>query len=112
MENKKEPRPKRLSWILIAGAVAVLVLFLIPRGSGAQEIDITQVIQMAEDGQLERIEVVGDSLNVTTINNEAFSSRKEGSVSIIDLLEERGVETGPAGVMISVKKESGGSYPP
>jgi len=108
MENKKESRPKRFPWILIAGAVVVLVLFLIPRGSGAQEIDITQVIQMAEDGQLERIEVVGDSLNITTINNEAFSSRKEGSVSIIDLLEERGVETGPAGVMISVKKESGG----
>ncbi|MCH8185333.1 MAG: ATP-dependent zinc metalloprotease FtsH [Chloroflexi bacterium] len=108
MENKKESRPKRFPWILIAGAVVVLVLILIPRGSGAQEIDITQVIQMAEDGQLERIEVVGDSLNVTTITNEALSSRKESTVSIIDLLEERGVETGPAGVMISVKKESGG----
>ena len=108
MENKKESRPNRRSLILIAGAVVVLVLFLIPRGSGAQEIDISQVIQMAEDGRLERIEVVGDSLNVTTINDEAFSSRKEGSVSIIDLLKERGVETGDAGVKISVKKGSGG----
>ena len=66
---------------------------------------------MAEDGQLERIEVVGDALNVTTINNEAFSSRKESSVSIIDLLEERGVKTGSDGVMISVKEESGGILP-
>ena len=112
MQNSEQPRrPGRLRWALAATAIALLVLFLFPRGSSGQEIDISQVIQMAEDGQLKRIEVVGDALNVTTINDEAFSSRKESSVSIIDLLGERGVETGPEGVMVSVKEESGGILP-
>ena len=109
MENQREPRRRsRFSWILIAGAVVVLILFLVPRGSGAREIDLTEVIEMAEGGQLERIEVVGDELNVTTVNGEALNSRKEAGVSIIDLLEERGVQTGPAGVRISVKDDGGG----
>ena len=112
MQNTEQPRrPSRLRLILFAVALILIVLFLLPRGSSGQEIDISQVIQMAEDGQLERIEVVGDALNVTTTGDETFSSRKESSVSIIDLLEERGVETGPAGVMISVKEESGGILP-
>ena len=63
MQNTEQPRrPRRLQWILFATALALIVMFLLPRGNSAQEIDISQVIQMAEDGQLERIEVVGDAL--------------------------------------------------
>ena len=109
MQNTNQPRrPGRLQWILIAAAVVLIVLFVLPRGSVGQVIDISDVIQMAEDGRLARIEVVGDSLNLITIDGEAFSSRKESSVSIIDLLKEQGVDTGPQGVKISVREESGG----
>ena len=109
MQNTNQPRrPGRLQWILIAAAVVLIVLFVLPRGSVGQVIDISDVIQTAEDGRLARIEVVGDSLNLITIDGEAFSSRKESSVSIIDLLKEQGVDTGPQGVKISVREESGG----
>ena len=53
--------------------------------------------------------------NITLIKVELMyllnMVKSESSVSIIDLLEERGVETGAEGVQISVKEESGGILP-
>ncbi len=61
---------------------------------------------MAEDGQIAEIEVRGDKLKVLTTDGQTFSSRKESSVSLLELLSERGIVTGGDGIKIVVEKES------
>ena len=100
-----------MRWILGTGAVFLLLMFMVPRGPGVTEIEISEVIQLAESGQIERIEVKGDKLNVTAIGGEVFESRKEPGVSILNLLEDKGVHTGPGGVGIEVKEVGGGLFP-
>ena len=109
MKQKRRGGPLR--WILWTGAILLLLMFIVPRGPGVQEIDISRVIQMAVVGEIEKIEVKGDSLDVTAIGGEVFKSRKEAGVSILRLLEEKGVVTGPGGVGIEVKSDGGGLFP-
>ena len=109
--NQAQPRRiKPIRWILIAGGLFLLLMIILPRGSGAQEIDITQVLQMAEAGQISKIVVREDKLNVTTTIGETFKSRKEGSVSVLELLEQQGIDTGDQGIRIEVKKKSGNFF--
>ena len=53
------------------------------------EIDVSQVVNMAREGQLAQIQIKGDNLDVTTNNGEVFRSRKETSVSLLALLAKR-----------------------
>ena len=64
---------------------------------------------MAREGELATIVVREDKLDVTTNEGDIFRSRKESSVSVLELLEQEDIETGPGGVQIEVKK-SGGSF--
>ena len=105
MKQKRRTNPMR--WVLMAGAVVLLLMVLVPRGTASPEIGIGEVVQLAQTGQLQRIEVDGDELDITTKTDETFSSRKETSVSILELLEQQGVATGPGGVEVEVKKEGG-----
>ena len=89
----------------------MLLMFIVPRGAGVPEIDISEVIQMAQGGEIEKIEVSGDKLNVTATGGGVFESRKEAGVSILEVLEAKGVPTGAGGVRVEVKKESGGFLP-
>ena len=57
---------------------------------------------MAQSGQVARIEVRQDDLDVTTVGGDIFRSRKESSVSVLELLEQRG---GSEGVQILVKDQ-------
>ena len=63
---------------------------------------------MAQAGQLATIVVREDKLDVTTTGGETFRSRKESTISVIELLEREGVQTGPDGIQIEVKKSGGG----
>ena len=98
-----------IKWVLIGGGLLLLLLLLLPRGSNTLELEISQVIEMAQAGQLAEIEVQGDRLNLTTVDGQVFRSRKESSVSVLALLDERGIATGADGIQISVKEE-GGSF--
>ena len=71
---KETKRTNPLKWILIVGAVFILLYLVFPRGSSSPEIDISEVIQMARSGQLAEIEVSGDSLAVLTTDGQVFSS--------------------------------------
>ena len=106
--NQVQPRRiKPIRWILIGGAVLILLLILLPRSSGVPKIDISEVLQRAESGQISKIEVREDKLNVTTTSGEEFKSRKESGVSMLELLEGLGIDTGANGIQIEVK--SGGT---
>ena len=82
-----------------------MLLFLLPRSSDAPEIDISEVLRMAELAQIAKIEVEGDKLNVTTTSGDVLRSRKETGVSVLELLDQRDISTGADGVQIEVKKE-------
>ena len=99
-------RNNRMRWLLIGGALLFLAVILFPRPSGGLDLEISQVLQLAEDGQVAGIEVRGDKLIVTTISGQTFSSRKESSISLLELLAEQGIATGGDGVRIVVEKES------
>ena len=106
--NQAQPQPRRINplrWILIGGGLLLLIFILIPRSSNIPEIGIDKVFQLAEEGQLSKIEVKGDKLEVTTIDNETFKSRKESSVSILELLAQRDIDTGAESIQIEVKGE-------
>ena len=82
-------RIKPTSWIFIVGGLLMLLFVLMSRPSGIPDLEISQVLRMAEVGQVANIEVRGDRLNVITTGGDAFSSRKESSVSVLELLEQR-----------------------
>ena len=98
-------RTSPLRWLIIGGAVLLLILFFLPRSSGTPDLEISRVLQMAEEGQVSNIEVRGDKLTVFTNDGEEFNSQKEGSVSILELLQERGVATDAGGIQVLVKDE-------
>ena len=98
-----------LKWLLLGGGIVLLLLIFLPGPSTIPELEISQVIQLAQDGQLAEIEVRGDQLSVTTDIGEVFQSRKESGVSILELLDQRGIATGEDGIQINVKEE-GGSF--
>ena len=109
-------RPSRLQWAVLAGAALLALSFLISSlfssGGDDEELEISEVLRMAEEGTLQAIEVQGDKLRVTTVDGAELDSRKETSISIVELLDQRGVDTGPDGLQITVKKESGGGFLP
>jgi len=105
-ENRMNPAKQTniLRWILIGGGLLLLLVILIPRPSNVPELEISQVFQRAEAGELAKIEVRGDKLEVVANDGEVFRSRKESGVSILEELENRGVVTGDEGVQVEVKK--------
>ena len=107
--KQQAPRISPMRWLLIGGGLLLLIIILLPRGSGAPEVEVSRVIQMAEAGQISKIQVRGDKLNVTTVDGETITSRKESSVSILELLDEREISTDAPGIQVEVKSE-GGSF--
>ena len=103
-----QARPRRINylrWGLLAAVLLFLAMLLIPRSSGSPQIDISRVFEMAQDGQIAKIEVSGDVLNVTDQAGQTSESRKESSVSILEVLQQRGIDTGAGGIQIEVKDE-------
>ncbi len=95
-----------MRWILIGGVLLFLAAIFFPRPSGTLDLEISEVFRMAENGQVAGIEVRGDKLTVTGTDGQIFSSRKESSVSLLELLAGRGIATGGDGVKIEVMQES------
>ena len=60
---------------------------------------------MVENGEVSKIVVTSDELEVTTTTGEIFTSRKESSVSVLEMLNQRGIE--PGTVPVEVKEEGG-----
>ncbi len=104
-------RTNPMTWLIVGGALVLLLLFLIPKGGAGQEIEISQVFQMAQSGQLEKIEVKGDELVVFTVSGEVFTSRKEAGVSVLELLNERGLDPGLGGIQVDVKPQGHSIFP-
>ena len=95
-----------MRWVLIGGGLLFLAVILFPRPSAKMDLEISEVFRMAEDGLVAEIEVRGDKLTVITTGGQTFSSRKESSVSLLELLTAPGIATGCDGIKIVVEQES------
>ena len=92
-------------FLIIAGVTAVVFTLLSSSFGGSNELSINEVITMASRGQVESIEVKGDSLTVTTFSGETYESRKESGSSIVEMLREAQVD--PSRVNVTVKGSGG-----
>jgi len=92
-------------FLIIAGVTAVVFTLLSNSFGGSNELSINEVITMASRGQVESIEVKGDSLTVTTFSGETYESRKESGSSVVEMLREAQVDLSRVNVTV---KGSGG----
>ena len=91
--------------LIIVALLAVVFTLLSPSMGGSEEVSVNEVVAMAARGSVEAIEVKGDTLTVTTVSGEILTSRKESGASVIEMLNQAGVDINL--VQISVKGSSG-----
>ena len=94
-------------YIALLGVAAVIFLAINMPSQPAGWVPLTDLILMAKAGQIDRIEVQGDNLTAYARDGKTrYTSRKEPSASIIELLNENGVRVGPNGVRVTVREPS------
>jgi cell division protease FtsH len=92
--------------IIVAVLAIFFTLFSEPLG-GASEVPFSDVISMAARNQLEEIEISGDKLTLTTTGGEKLTSRKEAGSSVVEILDQLGVDPVANKVKITVKGSGG-----
>jgi len=93
--------------LILVAVIAIVVSFFRPP-SGTQSKDLSEVVALARNGQVESIEASGDSLTVHLKNDpKTYKSRKESGSSIVEVLKDNGVQVGgTSGVDVKVKEPS------
>ena len=87
-------------WLLLGAGIFFLVQAFWPDSPEMEVLKISQVIQLAQDKQVRKIEISGDYLVIETTEGQHFSSRKETGVSILELLKQSGVAAGSVEVEV------------
>jgi len=90
--------------LILVAVIAIVVAFFRPSSGSSQKHDISTVIANAKAAQVDRIEVNGDNLKVKLNDGTTYSSRKESSESIREILQDSGVEI--TSIPIDVKEPS------
>ena len=100
----------RNSFIYLLITVAVVAIFFTMVGGlgGTEERSFTDVINLAREDRIQRIEVQGQKLTVFTRSGEKFKSRIGDKTDILQVLNDAGVETGITGV--NVRFKGGGGF--
>ena len=104
-----DPKWLRNSFIYLLVLVAVVAVFFTifpPTGSNSRDVDITEVLVMARSGEIQRIEVQGETLLVQKTNGDKVRSRKEPSASVFEVLEQGGVDLSQNTIQVVVREPS------
>ena len=100
----------RNSFIYLLIIVAVIAIFFTlfsePLG-GSREIPISQVIDMVAGSSVDTIEVKGDKLTIITTSGETFTSRKEDGASVVEMLQNAGIDPLANRAEIEIQGSSG-----
>ena len=94
-------------YLLIVVAVIAIFYTLFPSVGGSDERSISELIAMAKQRQIDTIEIRGDKLTAITISGDTLTSRKEGAVSLHELLMDAGVDPNGTNPTVVVKGSSG-----
>ena len=103
----------RNSFIYLLIIVAALAIFftMVSGWGGSEELSFTEVLAMAKEDRIQRIEVQGEKLTVITRSGEKFNSRIGEETDIIEVLSSEGVDTSASGVSVRFKGSGGlGSF--
>ena len=95
----------RNSLIFIAILIAAIIIFSIffpGLSSKTTEIPITDVVTLSQQHQIKNIEVDGDTLTITKVDNTQVKSFKENNANIYDI---KGLDL--TGVTVDVKGSGG-----
>ena len=99
---------RTLIYLLITVAIVAIVVNLLSGAVGGdQEIGINDVVAMTARGNVDTIEVEGDSLTILTTSGETLISRKESGSSIVEILQRGGVDLATSNVEIISRGQSG-----
>ena len=99
----------RNSFIYLLIIVAVLAIFftMVSGWGGTEERDITEVVTLAKEDGIQRIEVQGEKLTVITRGGEKFNSRVGKETDIMTLLSAEDVDTSAGGLNVKFKGNGG-----
>ena len=103
----------RNSFIYLLIIVAVLAIFftMVSGWGGTEERDFTEVVNLAKEDGIQRIEVQGEKLTIITRGGDKFKSRISKETDIMTLLSAEGVDTSDGGVNVRFKGSGGlGSF--
>lgn len=95
--------------IAVAALVVVAAIFLsfFRPTSESDRLDLSEVIALASNGDVESIEVKGDSLTVRLQDERTLLSRKESGSTILELLSAYDIPLGGEdGVVVTVEEGS------
>ncbi len=99
---------RSLIYLLIIVAITAIVFTLFSDSvGGSQEISINEVVSLAARGDLAVIEIRGNELDILTVSGETLTSRKEAEASVVELLEQAGVDPITTDIEIVVKGSGG-----
>lgn len=78
------------------------------KDADSEVVAISTAIQWVQSGKVSNIDVYGDDLLLTVNGGGRYRSRKETDSSLLDVLAQSGVETGPEGsVTVQIKSSRG-----
>ena len=103
-------RLMRNTFIYLLIIVAVLAIFFTLFSNslgGSNEIPISEVVTLTAAGRVDRIEVNRDKLNIYTTIGEQFTSRKEADSSMVEILEESGIDLLATNVQLDIQGSGG-----
>ena len=92
--------------LIVVAVVAIFFTFFSQNPSGSEDVPINWVIERSQDGQITNIEVDEDSLKITDISGRTYNSRKEPGSSILQILNDAGVDI----TTIEVKVKGASSF--
>ena len=91
-------------YLLILLAVVAILFTILRSPDGGQDVNITDIITMAQNREVDKIIVDGNTVIAVKGDNK-FESRKEDDVSILELLSSAGVPiSGEGAVKVEVKQ--------
>src|SRR5690606_37043411 len=95
-------------YLIIFVAIIAIFFAVFSTGDGSQETDLTNVIQMAQRGEVTSITVDGDRLLVEAgVPLTRYVTTKEPGTSIYDTLVASGVDPAARGIEIRVESRGG-----
>jgi cell division protease FtsH len=93
--------------MILVAVIAIVVVFFKPTSKSTDTVDLSTVITEAQAGNISKIVVKGDNLEITKKDGTELKSRKESGASIFTILSDNNVPAGSVDVAIKEASKLG-----
>ena len=94
-------------YLIIFVAVIAVFFMLFSPGDDGDQVDLTTILGLAENGQIASITVDGDRLIAVQQNNQMLTAAKEPGTSIFEILQAAGINPVERGINVEVQRSGG-----